>query len=39
MSAIIMYSKSIQTELIESYNKGIAFLSSHTISKANLTGF
>jgi hypothetical protein len=39
MSVIIIYSNSIQNELIETYNKGIAFLSSHTLTKTNISGF
>lgn len=39
LSTIIIYSKSIQTELIENYNNGIAFLSNKTIAKANIPGF
>jgi len=39
LSVIVMYSKSIQAELIESYNNGLAFLSSRTITEANIVGF
>ncbi|MBR9845452.1 MAG: hypothetical protein GYB35_04715 [Algicola sp.] len=39
LSVMIIYSKSIQTNLIEYYNNGISFLSSHTIAEANIAGF
>lgn len=39
LSLVIMYSNTIQKELIERYHNGISFLSSHTISKANIAGF
>lgn len=39
LSFIVMYSKTIQTELIDGYNNGIAFLSNNTIAQANIQGF
>lgn len=39
LSVIIIYSKSIQTDLIAYYNNGISFLSSHTIAEVNMAGF
>ena len=39
LSVIVIYSKPIQTELTDSYNKGIAFLSNHTIAETNIIGF
>ncbi|WP_431137300.1 hypothetical protein [Psychroserpens mesophilus] len=39
LSLIVIYSKSIQTELIDSYNNGIAFLSSNSKTKVNILRF
>ncbi|WP_161791993.1 hypothetical protein [Psychroserpens jangbogonensis] len=39
LSVIVMYSKSIQIELIERYNNAISFLSDRTITEVNIAGF
>ena len=39
LSVIVLYSNTIQKGLVDRYNKGIAFLSSHTLTKTNISGF